>query len=428
MRISLLTLSLLLLSSNLQARWGLPSFKERRKLHPLQLRPYQVKRYADHGKVDVISAQGKRARGLYITPFWLKRVGVEQTIRLLRRAHLDAVVLDIKDDYGHVLWRSKTALSAKVQWPIISDPKRMLRRFHEAGIYVIARLVAFKDSKLPFARPDLSMRLTYKPQRLFWAKEGWLDHYSPEVRDYLIDLALEWQAFGADEIQLDYIRFPKGRTGKYGLWLHQKNDKRTRAKLIADFLDRLDRALKLPLSVDVFGLTTLVDGDPRGLGQTLEQMAKHVEAISPMMYANGMTGYFKGNRLTENIYAILQCGLWRARQKTPQIVLRPYLQSYPDNVPFFGPKFIIKQVEAVERGGSDGFLFWNSSMKNRVLVQGLQTMGKKRLTAFGSDPKQHRRQRPPKWCKAPGTGNVFDPVPKKKKKRRSVRQHDRTLP
>ncbi|PIE18234.1 MAG: hypothetical protein CSA65_05835 [Proteobacteria bacterium] len=389
--------------------------EQARKKYPMTLQPYTPKNYPDHGTKDTLTPQGRRARGFYLTPYWLHRVGAKRTAKLMKAAHLNAVVIDLKDDFGQVLWRSKVPLSKLrgVQRRLIKDPRAVVKAFHDEGIYVIGRLVAFKDSKLVYARPDLAVR--FKPgKRMFWAGTGWLDAYSPEVRDYLIDLALEWQAFGIDEIQLDYIRFPKGRTATWGVWLHKAKDQRERDVLIASFLDRLDRALKLPLSVDIYGLTTLVDGDPRTLGQTIEKMARHVEAISPMMYANGMTSYFPKRMVTKRVYAIIQCGIWRARQKAPHIALRPYLQAYPSNVSFFSKDFIIKQLEATQRGGADGFLFWNSSMRNGVTYGALRQMGARKLNAYGKKTNQWRKNRPGTWCKEPGAGNVFERTRKRK--------------
>jgi hypothetical protein len=236
-----------------------------------------------------------------------------------------------------------------------------------------------------------------------------------EVQDYIIDLALELQALGFDEIQFDYIRFPKGLVSRLGTWLHNREGLE-RATIISRFLERADRALSIPISVDVYGLTTLVDGDPRRLGQNIERLAKYVEAISPMMYANGMDSYFKNNRITEFVYSMINCGLWRTRRKAPGIVLRPYLQAYPNNVAhLFGPDFIKRQLVAAERAGSNGFLFWNPAMRNGVVYAGLRRFGHKELDVFGSDTEIWKKHRPGAWCKR--TGDVFS-----KRKRRNRRR------
>ena len=354
-----------------------------------------------------MTSAGRRAQGFYLTPYWLRRYGAAGAAKKMSAAHMNAVMIDIKDDWGQILYPSKVPLSQKVQRRLIRNPRALVKHFHEAGIYVIGRIVSFKDSRLPNVRPDLSVRVGRRARRLFRAGAGWIDAYSAEVRDYLIDIALELQDFGFDEVQFDYIRFPKGRMGKLGTWLHQANDSRNRAQLIAAFLERADRALQIPMSVDVYGLTTMVDGDPRRLGQTIEEMARYVEAISPMMYANGMTSYFKEQTITPWVYSIIHCGLWRARLKAPEVVLRPLLQAYPNNVPFFGPRFIADQVKAAHRAGADGFLFWNSTMRNGVAYRGLRQLGRQWLSQFAQDPNRYlaRANRPGRWCRR--QGNVF---------------------
>ena len=383
-----------------------------KKMHSTELRSYTPKKYPDNGLVDTMSAKGKKARGFYLTPYWVFKVGAEATARSMNRVHMNSVVFDMKGDLGRVLYASKVELTRGLQKHLVRDPKKIVKTLQDRGLYVIARLVCFKDSRLPYKRPDLAARLGPKGRRLFSAGANWVDAYSPEVQDYLIDLAREIQTMGFDEIQLDYIRFPKGWAGAHGTWLHK--DKRDRATLIANFLERMDRAVTIPLSVDVYGLTTLVDGDPRRLGQTIEMMGKYVEAVSPMMYPNGMSAYFKNNTVTEKVYHILHCGIWRARHKVPGIVLRPYLQSYPNNVEsFFGPGFIKGQIRACERGGCDGFLFWNSTMRNREAYIGMRQLGTKYWEQFGTNTDQYKlsRNKPGSWC--PARGAVFS-RPRKK--------------
>jgi hypothetical protein len=373
------------------------------KTFDTKLRPYTPKTYPDHGLVDAISEAGRSARGMYITPMFLWSKGAEGTAAMVSKGTLNAVVVDMKDDNGNLVYPTRIPLGEPQRYVLIQDPAATVKAFHDKGIYVIGRVVAFKDSRLPLARPDLSVRIGNRAQRLFSAGARWLDAYSPEVQDYLIDIALELQGYGFDEVQFDYVRFPKGRAGNLGTWLHQGANAPERAQLIAGFLERADRALSIPLSADVYGLTTLVDGDPRTLGQAIETMAKYIEAVSPMMYANGMGTYFRNQRVTEDVVYMIECGLRRARVKAGGIALRPYLQAYSNNVEaFWGPEFVANQVRAAERAGSDGFLLWNPTMHSEVPFTGLRSMKK----APVSVPPHRTGFASLAWC--PQTGNVFD--------------------
>jgi hypothetical protein len=372
-----------------------------------KLRPYTAKSYPDHGLVDVMSEAGRKARGLYITPMYLFRMGAERTAAAVSKAHLNAVVIDMKDDNGNLVYPTRIPLGEKQRYVLIQDPAAMVRAFHEQGIYVIGRVVSFKDSRLPLARPDLAVRAGRRAQRIFSAGARWLDAYSPEVQDYLVDVALELQGFGFDEVQFDYVRFPKGHAGTLATWLHQGKDSGPRSRVIAGFLERADRALSIPISADVYGLTTLVDGDPRTLGQTIETIAKYVEAISPMMYANGMGTYFRNQRVTQDVVFVIECGLRRARAKAPGIVLRPYLQAYSNSVEsFWGPDFVSSQLRAAERAGSDGFLFWNPTMHNEVPFEAVRDLKKTAPSAPAHAKSGRTGFSSLAWC--PQKGNVFD--------------------
>lgn len=371
-----------------------------------QLVPYTPKSYADHGLADTMTEQGRHARGFYITPMYLRGIGAARTAAAMKRGKLDAVVIDMKDDLGQLTYSSKIPLAERQKNVLIGDPAAMVKTFHEEGIYVIARVVSFKDSRLPYVRPDLGVRIGEHAERLYSAGENWLDAYSPEVQDYLVDIALEIEAFGFDEIQFDYMRFPRGYPSGHATWIHAGERPASHADVIAGFLERADRALSIPTSADVFGLTTLVDGDPRGLGQHIERMAPFIEAISPMMYANGMDTYFRDGHITPHVIELIQCGLQRGRRKAEGIVLRPYLQAYSNGVEhMWGPDFISEQVLAADRAGSDGYLFWNPTMRNDVAMSAMRALAMRRPGSGGPLLQRHAEQITASWC--PQTGNVF---------------------
>lgn len=370
-----------------------------------QLKPYTPKQYADHGLVDTLTEQGRNARGFYITPMYLRLLGPERTANAMKRGNLDTVVIDMKDDLGHLSYPSKIPLGQQQVQVLISDPAAMVKTFHEQGMYVVARIVSFKDSRLPYVRPDLAVRIGPRAERLYSVGENWLDHYSPEVQDYLIDVSLELQSFGFDEIQFDYIRFPRGYPSSHAVWLHAGAERASHADVITGFLEKVDRALTIPISADVFGLTTFVDGDPRGLGQHIERMAEYIEALSPMMYANGMDTYFKNNHITSHVIELIQCGLQRARHKAKDIVLRPYLQGYSNGVEhMWGSDFMVEQILAAQRAGSEGFLFWNPTMRNEPVMTAMRELGRNKTPGPGLLQRRNAEIKAA-WC--PATGNVF---------------------
>jgi hypothetical protein len=392
-----------------------------------ELVPYTPKKYPDHGLSDTMTEQGKRARGFYITPMYLRGLGPERTAAAMKRGKLDTVVVDLKDDLGHLTYPTKIPLGARHVNVLIHDPAAMVKTFHDQGIYVIARIVTFKDSRLPYVRPDLAVRIGARAERLYATGENWLDAYSPEVQDYILDIALEAQSFGFDEIQFDYIRFPRGAPSAHGTWLHAGDKPASHATVIASFLEKMDRAITLPISADVFGLTTLVDGDPRGLGQHIERLAKYVDAISPMMYANGMDTYFRDKHITAHVIDLIQCGLQRARKKAEGIVLRPYLQGYSNGVEhMWGTEFVQDQVRAALNAGSEGFLWWNPTMRNDTVMQAMRELSAGKVGTLLAARRGRSTQIRGAWC--PMTGNLFATAAEREKKSKVKRARTQVRP
>jgi hypothetical protein len=383
--------------------------------------PYAPKPYADHGLADTLTEQGRHARGIYITPMYLHGKGAERTALAVKHGKLDAVVIDMKDDLGNLTYPSRIPLGQKQINVLIKDPVAMVKTFHAQGIYVIGRIVSFKDSRLPYARPDLAVRTGAHAERLFAAGENWLDAYAPEVSDYLVDIALELQSFGFDEIQFDYIRFPKGRPASRATWLHAGANPPSHADVMAGFLERVDRAVSLPISADVFGLTTLVDGDPCDLGQHIERMAQYIEAISPMMYPNGMDTYFRNGHVTSHVIELIQCGLAARTHKAKDIVLRPYLQGYGEwRRAYVGTGFRHRASASRRARRQRRFPFLESHHAQQVAMQAMHELAL---------PKEQRKgvaflQRRPDhidsaWC--PATGNVFaTPADRDKRSQRTA--------
>ena len=90
----------------------------------------------------------------------------------------------------------------------ILKPNALIKKFHDEGIYVIARMAVFQDPALVKARPDLALQSISK--NTVWKDYkgiSWVDTSSKEVWDYNIMIAKDALSRGFDEINFDYIRF-----------------------------------------------------------------------------------------------------------------------------------------------------------------------------------------------------------------------------
>src|SRR5205085_2214461 len=119
------------------------------------------------------------------------------------------------------------------------------------------------------------------------------DPTNTEAQDYAIDLAKEGIEAGADEIQLDYVRFPVNINER----IVKMPEPKDRPAVIRDFVRRVKAITKpagVMLSLDLFGVAaTGIRSDIERLGQDIGVMGVEADAISPMVYPSH---YDKGYR------------------------------------------------------------------------------------------------------------------------------------
>lgn len=218
---------------------------------------------------------GRAARGVFLSPLTIRRRGVTDVIRTLRGARMTALVTDVKDERGMIVVPTDEPSLVATREVQLPDPRSMTAELHAAGIWAVARVVCFKDGALAEARPDLAPtdRRTGRAWRGHLGVR-WVSPYMTEVQDRIVAAAREAERLGFDEVQLDYVRFPVEEEAEEAQWPGQ--GEALRRFVIARLLERLDRALHVAISVDLFGLTPFHEGDPTGLGQSLDDMAPHV--------------------------------------------------------------------------------------------------------------------------------------------------------
>ncbi|MDD9938280.1 MAG: hypothetical protein OXT09_32010 [Myxococcales bacterium] len=350
--------------------------------------------WGDDRLVDPVSEHGQRARGIYFNGPMQRRLGAKGIIRTVKNANLDAVVLDLKDGQGRVMWDSKLAV-LQPQKKLFVDLPKLIAQLKKAGIYTIGRMVCFTDPQLPRNHPERAVmdgRKRYKGK--IWASWGkrnpWLDPYNISNHDLLVKMAREAQETGLDELQLDYIRFPVDDSTRFAIFPAQVET--PRREVLLGLLKRIDEAITIPLGVDVFGLTAFRKGDPAGLGQSLEDWARHVEVFSPMLYVNGMTQWVSSSgqgRAGRLINAAIK-NLRRRLGHGP--VLRPFMQAFPQGADYYNGEFIAEQIRGARNGGADGFLFWHPASNYSTVKAGMLGPGR-RLSPFPIDERfQWRRQ------------------------------------
>jgi hypothetical protein len=328
----------------------------------------------DDPLIDPVSELGQRARGLYFSAPAYARLGAQGIISRLRASKLNAAVLDFKDGEGRVTYDTKIPSLQPQKDIYVKDLRGFVAELKAAGIYTIARVVCFSDPFLPRNEPDRAImdNRPYKKGKIWasWGKRNtWLDPYNTRNHDLILEMAKEVEAHGVDEIQFDYIRWPVDSTVR---WAHFPAQVETpRRYVLIGMLKRIDEALRIPISADVFGLTTFHEGDPAGLGQSLGEWTPYVEVFSPMLYLNGMQALVpKGE--PQRAQRLIYRGIKTLRNRVgPKPVLRPFIQAFQNGADYYNPEFIAEQIRGAYSAGGDGFLFWHPGSNYRMVQAGM---------------------------------------------------------
>jgi hypothetical protein len=319
-------------------------------------------------------------RGIYSTvySFWGDRW--ENLIRLVRETEVNAIVVDVKDEAGTLLWHIDhplATLGGGAEWKSETDPQPRLDLLHEAGGWAIARVACFKDTLIADARPDLAVQNqsgdTWKARKDF----SWLNPYQDEAGQWCIDVGLAALELGFDEVQFDYIRFPNGGDGDTsviqlpGVPDDRPRDQWRHTEEITQFLTRASEQIHAVgglLSADVFGLVTYdFSWDAQGTGQVVEQIAEVVDFISPMVYPSH---YGPGNYgLKPHPVKFPYETVWNSMQEAQMRVqglhakIRPWLEDFQS--PWLGygdhsTTHVSEQLRATYENGIEGWLLWNA--------------------------------------------------------------------
>jgi hypothetical protein len=308
----------------------------------------------------------KVLRGLYVRgmtaagPLYLKILA-----RMVERP-LNLIVLDSKDYDGQVSYPSKVPLANEVgatKRAPIRDLPRTIRFAHARGIRVAMRISCFEDELVARTKGEMAVQSVWnRPSRI-----GWLDPANEEAQKYIIDLAKEAMDAGADEIQLDFVRYPV--VGIKNVDFNLQKRKLTKKKVITEFVRRVHavtQARGVPLSLDVFGV--IAEGqaeDIENLGQDPVALAKECEALSPMVYPSHFSPGYQGFEVPGNHPEIVGISTRKIIQQLKRgrvnggAVVRPWLQAASYNSPEYGSPWVANEVRSAEGAGAVGWLMWN---------------------------------------------------------------------
>jgi hypothetical protein len=292
---------------------------------------------------------------------------VDDMIAMIDRTELNAVVIDIKE--AHIFYDTQIQFfrDANVVEPTY-DPAELVKKFEDAGIYTIARLVVFNDPLVAEAYPEYAIQNESGGLWRGWQDDAWVNPFNEELWQPNIDLGLEAIGYGFDELQYDYIRFPSDgdlTTADFGA--NNDYSEEGRVGAIIDFLG-MTREQVAPtgamFAVDIFGIVAIY-GDDQGIGQRTVDIAQVVDYVCPMIYPSHFdaTSIDVGGEPNALPYETIDLSMRLALDKMPgmELKLRPWLQDFTYGEPEYGPDEVRAQIQATEENGGSGWLLWNAA-------------------------------------------------------------------
>jgi hypothetical protein len=302
-------------------------------------------------------------RGVHVTMSLLTLPGKLDEYVALENSGLNTLEVDVKDESGNVAFVTCAPAIARHDGAArpYYDPRRVARRLHRAGLYLIGRVVTFEDPITSAAHPELAI---HRSDGSLWRTNGglgWLNPYSRRAWRYDVDVAAAAARAGFDEIQFDYVRFPSD--GDLSIIRYPGAHPQPMRKTIAAFLryatSRL-HPLGVRVSADVFGLSATHD---LGIGQYPAAVGKVVDAIYPMTYpSHYRPGEYNLPNPDDAPGATVTDSLrdFRAKLAGGKALLVPWLQDFS-----LGRTYSLSdvqaQVEAARLHETGGFMLWNAA-------------------------------------------------------------------
>ncbi|HEX5330083.1 putative glycoside hydrolase [Sulfuricurvum sp.] len=325
---------------------------------------YERKFYKNGGKMYLNPFNPK---ALYLSSFGATSSKLMGNAKeLIKSTEINALVIDMKMDRGQIAFKTANPIANSIGAQdviLFKDIKKFVADLHKEKIYVIARIVSFKDTPYVTAYPAMGVKAANGS--LFKDKEGlyWIDPSRKEPREYILNIAAEAASAGFDEIQFDYVRFPDAKGVKFSV----ENSQAERVKAISGFLEAA-RARLTPynvfISADIFGYVSWHNADIE-IGQRVDALSPYVDYLSPMLYPSGFNAGIPGHPdPVKANYEVVKQSLDKALEKsaTSPKSYRPWLQAFRDYAfdrRIYGAKEIREQISASEAFGSCGWILWN---------------------------------------------------------------------
>ncbi len=312
-------------------------------------------------------------RAIYVNAWAFGTKKFYTLVHLAETTEVNALVIDVKDDTGFLTYRSEVPVAVEIgangQLRAPRDARERIALLKSKGIRPIARIVVAKDPLL--SAKKLSWAIQNRSGGAWTDRKGtrWVDAFNDSVWVYAAALAAEAVKMGFEEIQYDYVRFPDEPRSRMASAVFPARrgieSSRDGINRNLQLLAARTRALKVPFTIDIFGLTTTAEDD-MGIGQFWEDLVSDADVVLPMVYPShyqhGVYGVARPNASPYiMIKRAMEDGLRRSKALAPKKTaeIRPYLQAFTLGQPHYSPFYVREQMRALTDVGIASWVLWN---------------------------------------------------------------------
>lgn len=294
-------------------------------------------------------------RGLYANRAAVEGRDIWQLVDLARHSEVNALVIDIKDDRGLLLYPSTVglvhAIGADTAHPMaVARVHALLDSLRAHRIFPIARIVVARDPLLAARRPEWAL-----PRDS--GGGSWVNPARPEVWAYAADLASEAAARGFSEVLFDDLEYP-GATAAPPVD-HSPGGARARARVLRNALNFLRSRLDIPIAVGIAGAAAGDTTDPQW-----ETIAERADVIMPVTFPSAFVdGYDGVADPAAHPYEIANRVLMAARRRNASIRgaadIVPWYQGFTRGAPTYDSAEVRAQIQAGYDNGIHSWMLWN---------------------------------------------------------------------
>ncbi|MBE6904564.1 MAG: hypothetical protein E7480_08165 [Ruminococcaceae bacterium] len=298
-------------------------------------------------------------------------------LSFIKSSKINCVVIDLKAEDGVLRYQSsiQAVINSGMQNQATVDMQTLCKKFNEAGVHVIGRVVCFKDNLMP--RTDVGREMSVKASdgSRRWDMYSWLNAYNSVACQYLYDIIKEACSLGFDEILLDEVKFPDSQFLAPLLYYGDASTLPSKNQALTDFINAScdivhNASLKISLNVPVNAAYADIGNEISG--QSFDYSQLKIDYLCPNFrtdYLSQLSDYSVVSQeivinaeknIADALKAFGKATSDKVSQQNSKIILRPWLRDYNSNTASYTHEQIQQQISALKETGYKNMVFFNT--------------------------------------------------------------------